>query len=87
MTPEALDIAFNEAYEKASNFTIAIPPDVMLKLYAYYKHATFQNQGMRHIGENDLRNAFKMNALMQVGHLSKEEAKKAYIELVNELIK
>jgi len=87
MTPEALEIAFNEAFEKASNLTTSIPPDTMLKLYAYYKQATFQQQMRRQIGENDLRNAFKMNALMQVSHLDQVEAKKAYIKLVNEITK
>lgn len=87
MTNEELDMAFQVAYEKASNVTSALPPDVMLKLYAYYKQATFQNQIVRHVGENDLRNAFKLNALMQISHMSPEEAKKAYVDLVNDVIK
>ena len=34
-----------------------------------------------------IRNAFKMNALLQVKNLSSDEAKIAYIELVNKTIK
>jgi acyl-CoA-binding protein len=35
----------------------------------------------------DLRNAFKMNAWMQISHLSIEEAKEEYITMITDLVK
>lgn len=83
-----LDSLFNEAYEKASNIKEKLPPDVMLKLYAYYKQAV---KGDRfsfnaNTGSN-LRNAFKTNAWMQLKGMSEDEAKQEYINLVNSIIK
>ena len=34
-----LDIQFQKAYKEASKLREKLPPDVMLKLYAYYKQA------------------------------------------------
>lgn len=87
MQEKDIDTLFQEAYEKASNMTEALPQDVMLRIYAYYKQAT---SGTVHINYNqnfDLRNAFKMNAWMQVRHLTPDEAKKLYIEIINSIIK
>lgn len=87
MSDTKLDIKFEEAYEKASNMTDALPQDVMLRIYAYYKQAT---QGTIHadrMGSVDLRNAFKTNAWMQISHLSSDEAKRLYIETIDSLIK
>ncbi|RZJ58850.1 MAG: phosphatidylserine decarboxylase, partial [Flavobacterium sp.] len=68
MEDRDLEIQFQEAYEKASNLTEAIPQDVMLRLYAYYKQGT---SGIAKMNASfDLRNAFKMNAWMQVRHLT-----------------
>lgn len=82
-----IDQQFQEAFEKASNMTHALPQDVMLRIYAYYKQAT---QGIA--DENiyptfNLRDAFKLNAWMQVRHLTPDEAKALYIETINSLIK
>lgn len=87
MQEKDIDTLFQEAYEKASNMTEALPQDVMLRIYAYYKQAT---SGTAHINNNqhfDLRNAFKMNAWMQVRHLTPDEAKKLYIDIINSIIK
>lgn len=86
MQDKDLDTLFAEAFEKASTMTEALPQDVMLRIYAYYKQATsgdiqIFNQSF------DLRNAFKMNAWMQVRHLTPDEAKKLYIETINSIIK
>lgn len=87
MEEKDLDTLFQEAYEKASNISHGLPQDVMLRIYAYYKQATsgdakfIPNQGF------DLRNAFKMNAWMQVRHLSADEAKRLYIETINSITK
>ena len=58
----------------------------MLKLYAYYKHATRGVQFARPSGENNVRNAFKLNAIFQLNDITEEEAKKQYIKLVEAII-
>ncbi|WP_159800915.1 acyl-CoA-binding protein [Flavobacterium sp. MK4S-17] len=87
MQEKDLDTLFEEAYEKASNMTEALPPDVMLRIYAYYKQATRNNANPNYYRSSDLRDAFKINAWIQVRHLSADEAKKLYIETINSLIK
>ena len=87
MTPEEVDKAFDKAYEKACNTAERFPPDIMLKLYAYYKQATEHTGAYIPSGNSDIKNAFKLNALLQVKGMSTIDAKKAYIELVNEIIK
>ncbi|MCM4155913.1 acyl-CoA-binding protein [Gramella sp. AN32] len=78
---------FLKAYEMASNTDRQFPPDVMLHFYALYKRATEQNGFYIPPSNNgDIRSAFKMNALFQVKELSKAEAEKMYIELVEEHI-
>ena len=86
MTPEEVDEKFQEAYLKASETNRKFPPDTMLKFYAYYKQATEQEGIYKPSGENDVKSAFKLNALLQVKGLSVLEAKKRYIDLVNEEI-
>jgi acyl-CoA-binding protein len=86
MQDNDLDILFKEAYEKASNFAESLPQDVMLRIYAYYKQATSGGeQHPNHHQSFDLRNAFKMNAWMQVRHLTPDEAKRLYIDLINSI--
>ncbi|GGD32883.1 acyl-CoA-binding protein [Flavobacterium orientale] len=87
MSETDLDRRFNEAFELASNMTETLPPDVMLRIYAYYKQATHGTVGFRHINNSDLRNAFKTNAWMQISHLTPDEAKERYIETINSLLK
>ncbi len=82
MTPEELDIAFKNAVESINNHTDPFPADVLLKLYAYYKHAT--NDQSSPGSSNPLINAFKTNALFQTQGLTADEAKKLYIEAVNQ---
>lgn len=87
MSDEELDIAFNEAFEKASSEEQSlVPPDLQLHLYAYYKRAINEPYvSNRSFQNNDLRSAFKMNALIQVQSISKTEAKQRYIEIVEKL--
>ncbi len=83
---EDLNRAFLEAYKKASTTKIKIAPDVKLRIYGYYKQATFGGSHNFESNENDeLIRAFKFNAWQQVRHLTQEEAKKAYIRLINSL--
>ncbi len=86
-TKEALDKAFEEAAHRASTTTVALPQDIQLLLYAYYKKGNHQNSiAIENIKENDLRSAFKYNALIQLKGLSTKEAKKEYIKLVEKYI-
>ncbi|MES2238828.1 MAG: acyl-CoA-binding protein [Bacteroidota bacterium] len=86
MIKKDLDTRFNEAVEKASNMTQAsLPQDVQLRLYAYYKQATIGTMEIRQTSNFHLRDAFKTNAWMQISHISAEEAKENYIEIINSL--
>lgn len=87
MSAKDIDIEFEEAFERASNMKEALPQDVMLRIYAYYKQATVGTIHANRMGSVDLRDAFKTNAWMQISHLSSDEAKRFYIETINSLTK
>ncbi|UUV20503.1 acyl-CoA-binding protein [Paenimyroides aestuarii] len=80
-----LNTLFAEAYEKASNTNKHLAPDVRLRLYAYYKQATLDYSHNFLHQDMDLIRGFKFNAWKQVAHLTQEDAKILYIELVNSL--
>ena len=83
MFEKDLDIRFLEAVEIASEMTQAsLPQDVQLRLYAYYKQATFGTLDLKQTSSYHLRDAFKTNAWMQISHLTPEQAKEQYIELI-----
>jgi len=81
-----LDKDFEKSVKQINEHTDTFPADFLLRLYAYYKHAT-GNQGKSPNSRNPLINAFKTNALFQMRGLSREEAKKRYIKAVNEYFK
>lgn len=86
---DALHIRFLKAFEVANTMDdILIPIDLRLQFYAFYKQATVSTSAFYSSNDPDqIRNAFKMNAMLQVQNLSIDEAKIAYIELVNSTIK
>ena len=87
MNKKDLDTRFQEAVEIASQMTQeSLPQDVQLRLYAFYKQATFGTLSYNHSESYDLRNAFKTNAWIQINHLSIDEAKEQYIEIINFLL-
>jgi acyl-CoA-binding protein len=87
MTEKDLDTRFQEAVEIASQMTQAsLPQDVQLRLYALYKQATYGTLSYNHSESYDLRNAFKTNAWIQISHLSVDDAKEQYIEMINSLL-
>lgn len=87
MNEKDLDTRFQEAVEIASQMTQAsLPQDVQLRLYAFYKQATYGTLSYNHSESYDLRNAFKTNAWIQISHLSIDEAKEQYIEIINFLL-
>lgn len=78
---------FLKAVEEANAYPKKLPVDVKLKFYAFYKQAT-ENTGLYRPSDSDeIRNAFKLNALFQVGKFTKEEAKEKYIDLVSKYLK
>ena len=83
MNNEALDIEFKECVERVNAYTDPFPPDILLKLYAYYKIATKNNK--QPTNKEAIITAFKTNALFQARNLnlSEKEAKQNYIELAN----
>ena len=88
MSEKDLEARFQEAVAIASQMTqSSLPQDVQLRLYAFYKQATFGTIEYNNSPAFDLRNAFKTNAWMQISHISIEEAKENYIEIINSLLK
>ncbi len=81
MTAEELDKEFTDAVERINSFSEPFPADLLLRLYAYYKKAT--NNYERPSSSKPIINAFKTNALFQVQNVSPDEAKRIYIDLVN----
>ena len=86
MEEREIDIRFEKAVEIANTMSQAdLPQDVQLRLYALYKQATFGTIDQRISPVYDVRNAFKTNAWMQISHLSQDEAKELYIEMITTL--
>lgn len=85
MEPQDLDTRFQNAVAIADAMTQAeLPQDVQLRLYAYYKRALSGTTPGAY-NANDLRSAFKTNALMQTSHLSIDQAKELYIEMIESI--
>ena len=88
MNQTTLDIKFKEAYETISELSQdQFAPDIMLKLYAYYKQATYGDNNPEYIETNelDLRNGFKLNAWIQLRGMPVDNAKKEYIKIASNL--
>ncbi|WP_394975616.1 acyl-CoA-binding protein [uncultured Croceitalea sp.] len=85
MGSEKVNRKFEEAVEFVNSYSEPLPADLLLKLYAYYKIAkkNFDNPGSK----TPLINAFKANALIQAKNISRKEAMKKYIELVDNSIR
>lgn len=84
-----LETRFLEAVAIADQMTQSeLPQDVQLRLYAHFKQATYGTIETRMSTPSfDLRNAFKTNAWMQISHLTPDEAKEEYINIINSIIK
>jgi len=81
MTNKALDIEFQDAVTRVNAHTEPFPADTLLKLYAYYKKSN--NDYGRPSSRTPIINAFKTNALFQAQDITEDQAKQAYIDLVN----
>ena len=82
---KSLDIEFEKAFQLLSELKETIAPDIMLKLYAYYKQAT-SGDIFSINGESDVRDAFKFNAWTQLNGMSQEEAKQEYVNLAKQIL-
>jgi acyl-CoA-binding protein len=83
----ALDIEFQEAFQSLSEMKESVAPDIMLKLYAYYKQATSGDIfSMNSESDSDVRNAFKFNAWAQLNGMSEDQAKQEYINLAKQVL-
>jgi acyl-CoA-binding protein len=88
MSEKDLETRFEEAVELANEMSQeSLPQDVQLRLYALYKQSTHGTITNRIYPVYDLRNAFKMNAWMQISHLSENECKELYIEAILSIAK
>ena len=88
MSEKYLDTRFQKAVELALTIPqVSLPQDVQLRCYAYYKQATFGSLGSVNYSNLDVRDAFKNNAWLQISHISVEEAKECYIDIINQISK
>lgn len=83
---EDLNIKFEKAFDDISKLKQSLAPDLMLKLYAYYKQGT-NGDTFSFNSEPDVRDAFKFNAWMQLNGMDQDEAKKEYIKLAKRILK
>ena len=77
--------AFQNALKTVDTLTQRPSNEQLLKLYALYKQATHGDNDTDRPGGFDFKAAAKYNAWESIKGQSKEEAMKAYIDLVNEL--
>ena len=89
MSEKDINTLFDEAFANAQLIPQeSVPQDMQLVLYGLYKQASSESTSRIHYqNPQDLRNAFKLNAWMQVKHLTVTEAKSEYIRIINELLK
>lgn len=80
-----LDKEFQKAFDLLSKLEENLAPDVMLKLYAYYKQGV-SGDIYTYQGDPDVRDAFKFNAWMQLNGMSQDDAKREYISLAKEIL-
>jgi len=76
---------FSEACEKVKRLTPSLDNSTLLKLYGYYKQATDNDATGNRPGLLNLKARAKYDAWASVSGTSREDAKKEYIKLVNNL--
>ena len=89
MNKKDLNTLFDEAFANAQLVPQdSVPQDMQLVLYGLYKQATSESTNQVYVqNPQDLKNAFKYNAWMQLKHVTVEEAKIQYIDIINKLMK
>ena len=70
-----------------SELPVKLPPDTMLKLYAYYKIATGLKVSLKALdqGAQSMIDAFKSNALFQARNTDRAQAMQQYIDLAAQI--
>ena len=81
MTNQDLNKEFQDAVDRVNAHKEPFPADYLLRLYAYYKKATYDDG--QPSSKKPIINAFKTNALFQTENITEDEAKQEYIDLVN----
>ena len=89
MKEKDLNTLFDEGFANAQLVPQdSVPQDMQLVLYGLYKQATSESTNQVYVqNPQDLKNAFKYNAWMQLKHVTVEEAKIQYIDIINKLMK
>lgn len=82
---EDLNREFQEVFQQLSISEESVAPNIMLKLYAYYKQALLGDLSAAN-GKSDVKNAFKFNAWTQLNGMSKEQAKQEYTNLAKRIL-
>jgi acyl-CoA-binding protein len=82
MTNQDLNKEFQDAVDRVNAHKEPFPADYLLRLYAYYKKATYDDG--QPSSKKPIINAFKTNALFQAKDVEPNEAKRMYIDLVNQ---
>ncbi|XP_029044053.1 acyl-CoA-binding protein homolog [Osmia bicornis bicornis] len=81
----SLDQKFQEAAEAVKSLSKRPSDNEFLELYALYKQATVGNVNTSKPGALDLKGKAKWEAWKSKENMSKDDAKEAYIKLVNTL--
>ncbi len=79
--------AYKKAFKKISETDKVLPPDVLLRLYAYNKQVTSGDNFITSQQNLNVRDAFKFNAWIQLKGMKEEEAMKEYIHLAEKILK
>ena len=77
---------FEDALERANNLPNQ-PPQVLLEMYGLYKQALNGDVTGKRPGGMKIKERYKFDAWASKKGMSKENAMKAYIELINKLEK
>ncbi len=85
MEKKKLYAKFAETVTYINSYKDPIPPDILLKLYAYYRIANKNHSSPG--SKTPLINAFKANALIQAKKYTVEDAMNEYILLVEKELK
>ncbi|XGW22723.1 hypothetical protein V3C99_005162 [Haemonchus contortus] len=81
-----MTLSFDEAATKVKSLKTSPSNDQLLELYALFKQGTVGDVNTDKPGMLDLKGKAKWSAWEGKKGMSKEDAKKAYVELVEKLI-
>jgi diazepam-binding inhibitor (GABA receptor modulator, acyl-CoA-binding protein) len=78
---------FNEAAEAVTNLAKRPDNETLLKLYSFYKQGTDGNVTGSRPGMIDFKGRAKFDAWKKLEGMSKDDAQKSYVNLVQDLLK